>query len=239
MFKNKNVLITGGTGYIGAEICKLFKEYQANVYFTYNNNQAKAEKLSEELNCKPILMNLADVKDIQTKIEQLYKEISSIDVLVNNAAISQIMPMAMLDEEDVDMVFDINMKGTLFVTKAVVRGMIRNRKGVIVNMGSIAGNRLLDVPVTYAMSKAAINGMTYALAVELKKFGIRVNSVVPGMIDGGVANGVPEELKQDFIRHCAIGRQGTAREVAEFVCFLASEKSSYINGQNMMIDGGI
>ncbi len=239
MFKGKNVLITGGTGFIGSEICRLFKEYNANVIFTYNKNEVKAQKLSEEIDCISIPVDLGDVNDIKSKIEKLYNEIDSIDVLVNNAAISQILPLSMLDEEDVDAVMDINLKGTLFVTKAVIRGMIRHRSGAVVNLGSIAGHRMLDVPVTYAMTKASISGMTVALASEFKKFKIRVNSVVPGLIDGGVATGVPDELREDFIKHCLTGRAGTAREVAEVVCFLASDKASYINGQNIMVDGGI
>jgi 3-oxoacyl-[acyl-carrier protein] reductase len=239
MFKDKNVLVTGGAGFIGKEICRLFKAYNANVIFTYFKSESKAQQLTDEIGCKSISVNLEDVKDIKLKIEKLYSEINRIDILVNNAAISQILPLSMLEEEDVDKVFDINLKGTLFVTKAVIRGMIRNKSGVIVNMGSLAGNRMLDVPVTYAMSKAAINGFTISLASELKKFGIRVNSVVPGLMEGGVATGVPDDLREDFIKHCATGRAGKAIEVAELVCFLASEKASYINGQNITIDGGI
>jgi 3-oxoacyl-[acyl-carrier protein] reductase len=89
------------------------------------------------------------------------------------------------------------------------------------------------------MTKAAISGFTFALAGELKRFGIRVNSVVPGLLDGGVGQGVPEALRNDFIEHCAAGRAGTAREVAELICFLASDRAGYINGQNIAIDGGI
>jgi NAD(P)-dependent dehydrogenase (short-subunit alcohol dehydrogenase family) len=89
------------------------------------------------------------------------------------------------------------------------------------------------------MTKAAVNGFTFALAAELKRFGIRVNAVVPGLLDGGVGQGVPEALRQDFIEHCALGRAGTAREVAELVCFLAGDRAGYINGQNIAVDGGI
>lgn len=239
MFKDKNVLITGGSGSIGSEICRVFKSYNANVFFTYNNNKEKADALANEIGAKAIQLNIESVSDILKKIDELVSEAGPIDVLVNNAAVSQILPLSMLDEEDVDYVMNVNIKGTLFVTKAAIKGMIRNKSGTIVNIGSIAGHRMLDVPITYAMTKAAISGLSISLASELKKFGIRVNSVVPGMIKGGVSSGVPEELRNDFIQHCATGREGTAKEVAELVCFVASEKASYINGQNIMIDGGI
>lgn len=239
MLTNKNVLVTGGSGYIGSEICRAFKAYHANVFFTYHRNKEKAENLAKEIGCKAIELNIESVSDIKTKIEQLVAENGAMDVLVNNAGISQILPLSMLDEEDVDKVLNVNLKGTLFVTKSVIKGMIQNKHGSVVNIGSIAGHRILDVPVTYGMTKAAISGFTISLASELRKFGIRVNSVVPGMIGGGVSSGVPEELKSDFIRHCTVGRAGTAKEVAELVCFVASDKASYINGQNIVIDGGI
>lgn len=240
MFKGKTVLVTGGTGFIGAALCRAFHNYGARVAFTYRGNQAMAETLQAEIPGSFALpMDLRDVADIKDKIGKLYEQVEVIDVLVNNAGVSQIMPLPLVEEEDVDLIMDINLKGTLFVTKNVLKGMIRNKTGAIVNVGSIAGSRMLDVPVTYAMTKAAINGFTYALAAEVKRFGIRVNSVVPGLIDGGVGEGVPESLRKDFIAHCAVGRAGQAREVAEAICFLASDKASYINGQNINVDGGI
>lgn len=240
MLKGKTVFVSGGTGHIGAQICKTFHKYGARVVFTFRDNQEMADKLMGEIpDSLGIQMNLLDVGDIKHKIEQLYGKVGVIDVLVNNAAISQVMPMPLLEEEDVDLIMDVNIKGTLFVTKHVLKGMIRNKTGVIVNVGSIAGSRMFDVPVTYALTKAAMNGFTFALAAELKRFGIRVNSVVPGLLDGGVGQGVPDALKKDFIDHCAVGRAGTAQEVAETICFLASDRASYINGQNLAIDGGI
>jgi NAD(P)-dependent dehydrogenase (short-subunit alcohol dehydrogenase family) len=239
LLQGKTILVTGGTGFIGMAICKTAYTYGAKVIFTYNNNHDKAKVLADEISGHAVHMDLSNVKDIQQKVEAMYKEFPVIDILVNNAAVSQILPMAMLEEEDVDFVFDINLKGTLFVTKNVIKGMIRNKKGTIINMGSIAGTRLLDVPVTYAITKSAMSGFTYSLAMEVKKFGIRVNTVVPGMIEGGVSNGVPDDLKNDFIKHCATGRTGKGEEVAELVCFVASDKAAYINGQNITIDGGI
>lgn len=240
MFSGKTVFVSGGAGYIGSEICKAFKEKGADIIFSYNKNKEKAEELIKELgNATAIEMNLRDVNDITEKIEALYKERNSIDVLVNNAAISQIMPLAMLEEDDADLVFDVNIKGTLFLTKAVVRGMIRNKRGNVVNIGSIAGHRMLDVPITYAVSKAAIAGFTISLAAELKRFNIRVNNVVPGMLEGGVSKGVPDDLKELFVKHNAVGRAGNARDIAETVCFIASDNAKYINAQNIFVDGGI
>jgi NAD(P)-dependent dehydrogenase (short-subunit alcohol dehydrogenase family) len=245
MLKNKVALVTGGSGYIGQEICRKLSEYGAKVYFTYNRGKEKAEVLARELNeknpesCFALQMDCTDVKQIQKVVEELYKQESCIDILVNNAAVAQVMPLAMLEEEDLDEVYNVNIKGVLFTTRAVVRGMIRNRRGSIINMGSIAGQRLLEVPVTYALTKAAVTGMTQALAVEFKKFNIRVNTVVPGMMEDGVARGIPEEQREDFLKHCARGRAGTALDVAECVCFLASDRADYINGQHISIDGGI
>lgn len=240
MLTGKRILISGGTGHVGSEICRTCHGYGAEVVFTYHRNDEAAGKLQGELpGSRALAVDLRDVKDIREKIDRLTDEIGAMNVLVNNAAISQIMPLPLVEEEDVDLIMDINLKGTLFMTKQVLKGMIRNRLGAVVNIGSIAGTRMFDVPITYAMTKAAINGFTYALAVEMKRFGIRVNSVVPGLLDGGVGQGVPEQLRKDFIDHCALGRAGKAREVAEAVCFLASDRASYINGQNIAVDGGI
>ena len=240
MLSGKVVFVSGGTGYLGSEICRKAAEYGAEVIFSYHRQQERAEQLCKEIpGAKAVPINFLDVQDIRTKIETLYSETPRIDVLVNNAGIAQVMPLPLVEEEDVDLVMDVNLKGVFFVTKHIIKGMIRNKTGAIVNMGSIAGTRMYDVPVTYAMTKAAIQGLTYSLAVELKRFGIRVNAVVPGLMEGGVGQGVPETLKNDFIAHCTAGRLGTAVDVAELICFLASDRASYINGQNIAIDGGI
>ena len=240
MLEGKKVFVSGGTGHIGAEICRLCSTYGATVIFSYHGNEEKARALAPALKGgKAIAIDLRNVAGINEVIAGLLREVGPIDVLVNNAGVSQVMPLALVEETDADLVFDANIKGTLFLTRALIKGMIRKNKGAIVNIGSIAGERMLDVPVTYAMSKAAMTGLTMSLAVELKKFNIRVNTVIPGLIDGGVGNGVPEKQREDFIAHCAAGRAGTAREVAEVVCFLASDRASYVNGQHLLVDGGI
>ena len=240
MLENKIVFISGGTGYLGSAICRASADYGARVIFSYHDNEKRAKELIDEIKgSREININIKDTNDIKKKIEQLHEEIEAVDVLVNNAGVSQVMPFSMLEEDDMNFMLDVNVKGTVFLTKAVVRRMIRKKQGVIINIGSIAGHRMFDVPVHYALSKAAISGFTFSLAVELKRFGIRVNSVVPGMLEDGVSRGIPEELRRDYLKHCAKGRPGTGREVAEVVCFLASDRASYINGQNIFVDGGI
>lgn len=240
MFKNKTVFVSGGTGYLGQGICRAFAGYGAKVIFSYGKNRKAAISLQKELKgSMPVQINLRDADDIEKKIEDVYEKTGKIDVLVNCAGVSSVMPLALLEEDDIDLMTDINVKAPILLTKAVVRGMIRNKGGAIVNLGSLAGERLLDVPVTYAATKASMGGFTFALATELKRFGIRANCVVPGLMEGGVASGVPAEHRKDFIAHCAAGRMGTEKDIGEAVCFLASDKAAYINGQKLFVDGGI
>jgi NAD(P)-dependent dehydrogenase (short-subunit alcohol dehydrogenase family) len=149
------------------------------------------------------------------------------------------MPFALIEEEDWDRVMDVNVKGTFLVTRAFVRSMIRRKTGAIVNLGSLAGMRVLEVPVHYAAAKAAVVGFTMALARELSRYHIRVNAVVPGMLTGGVSDLVPEKQRQDYIQHCTLGRAGKPEEVAELIAFLAGDRAGYINAQAIHIDGGV
>jgi len=171
--------------------------------------------------------------------ETIEKDMGPVDILVNNAGVTQIMPFALIEEEDWDRIMDVNVKGMFLVTKAFVRPMIRRKRGVIVNLGSLAGMRVLEVPVHYATAKSAVVGFTLALAKELSRYSIRVNAVVPGMLTDGVSNNIPEKQQEDFREHCTLGRAGKPEEVAELIAFLASDRSSYINAQAIHIDGGI
>jgi NAD(P)-dependent dehydrogenase (short-subunit alcohol dehydrogenase family) len=149
------------------------------------------------------------------------------------------MPFALLEEKDWDRIMDVNVKGMFLVTKAFVRGMIRRKSGNVINMGSLAGMRLLEVPVHYATAKSAVIGFTLSLAKEMARYNIRVNAVAPGMLTAGVSVNIPEKQREEYCRYCTQARPGKPEEVAELVAFLASDRSSYINAQAICIDGGI
>jgi NAD(P)-dependent dehydrogenase (short-subunit alcohol dehydrogenase family) len=172
-------------------------------------------------------------------IASLEKSWGAIDILVNNAGISQVLPMALLEEEDWDGVMDINVKGTYIVTRQVLRGMIRRKSGRILNIGSLAGMRLIESPVHYAASKAAIKGFTEALAKEVGRYGIMVNSLAPGILEGGVGSNLPSYRLENYLKHCALGRVGTFDEISRTAAFMVSDENTYMNGVTLVMDGGL
>ena len=184
-------------------------------------------------------LDILDARGGQEVSKAFESDLGPLDILINNAGISQVMPFALIEEQDWDLVMDVNVKGMFLVTKAFVRGMISRKSGNIINMSSLAGTRVLEVPVHYATSKSAVIGFTLSLAGELARYNIRVNAVVPGMLDGGVGLNVPEKQRREYCNYCTQGRPGKPEEVAQLVSFLASDASSYINAQAINVDGGI
>ena len=178
----------------------------------------------------------AETRQLAATIEQ---DLGPVDILINNAGLTQVMPFALIEEDDWDLIMNVNVKGMFLVTKAFVRPMIRRQHGAIVNLGSLAGMRVLEVPVHYATAKSAVMGFTLALAREMARYQIRVNAVVPGLLTDGVSVHVPDKQRVDYEQHCTLGRTGTPEEVAELVAFLASDRAAYINAQSIHVDGGI
>jgi NAD(P)-dependent dehydrogenase (short-subunit alcohol dehydrogenase family) len=235
----KAVLVTGGSGALGGAIVRRFRQAGDAVAFTYRNNRDAAARLSEETGAQALHADLTDRGQVCAMVSEALKYLGRFDVLVNNAGTTQVMPFALLEDEDWDAVIAGNLKTLFLVTQEVARNMVARRSGVIINMGSIAGHRLLEVPVHYATAKAGVSGFTVSLAAELKRYGIRVNSVVPGMLEAGISRNVPPKEAEEYLRHCALGRPGKLEEVAELVFFLAGDEAAYINAQNIAIDGGL
>lgn len=244
MLQGKTGLVTGGTGAVGSAVCRCLARHGMDVAFSFLKREKEAAALAAELETagRRCLFGQVDGHQgtsVEAFIEKVEQGLGRIDLLVNNLGMTQVMPFALIEESDWDQTMAVNVKSMFLFSKAVVRGMIRARSGVIVNLGSIGGHRLLEVPVHYATAKAAVSGFTISLAKELSRYGIRVNEVCPGLLNAGVGKNVSERQMAQFNQFCALGRPGTPEEVAEMVAFVASDRASYVNAQRLVVDGGL
>jgi NAD(P)-dependent dehydrogenase (short-subunit alcohol dehydrogenase family) len=167
------------------------------------------------------------------------EEAGGIDVLVNNAGIGQVVPLALMEEEDWDRMMDTHVKGAFLASQAVLRGMVKRRRGRILNVSSLAGVKMMAAPVHYATAKAALKGFTEALAKEIGRYGITVNCIAPGVLEEGVSDHLPPERRADYLRHCALRRLGKVDEVAEVAAFIVSDRNTLMNGATIVLDGAV
>ncbi len=244
MLKGKVAFVSGGSGAVGSAIVRVLAREGCHVAYSYRTHAEEATRLQQELaaggaDVRCDRLDVLDGKATAGLAVTLEKEFGAVDILINNAGVTQILPFAMIEEKDWDFIMDVNVKGVFLVTKAFARGMIRRKAGCIINMGSLAGMRMLEVPVHYATAKSAIVGFTLTLAREFGRYGIRVNAVAPGMLTGGVSVNIPPRQQEEYKQYCALSRAGTPEEVAELVAFLASDRAGYINAQTVLMDGGI
>lgn len=241
LLDGKRALVTGGARGLGSAIARAFARHGARVAFTYAKNEQAAERTLAELGpeAKSFKVDVCDGAATEAMLRGLEQAWGPLDVLVNNAAITQNLPLALLEEEDFDRVMAINVKGTFVTSKAALRGMIRRKSGVIINIGSLAGVRLIEAPIHYATSKAAIVGMTRAMAKEVARHNVRVLCLAPGLLEDGLGKNLPDYRLEDYLKHCALGRVGTFDEVAETCALLASERAGYVTGEVVVMDGGV
>lgn len=234
----KSVIVTGGSRGIGAAIVRKFAKMGDMVILNYKNSDFEAKKIKQEFPDN-VLLYKADVADfsvIKEMCDRCINQFGKIDVLVNNAGISQIKPFADITEEDWDNIMNVNLKGVYNCTKGVIDNMIHNKAGKIINVTSIWGEVGGSCEVHYSASKAGIIGFTKALAKEMGLSNIQVNCVSPGIIDTQMNSMHDlEELKKDV----PLNKIGTSEDVANAVYFLASDESNYITGQVISVNGGI
>lgn len=240
----KRALITGGSRGLGRALGVAFTAAGAEVAFTYTSDHEGAALTLEACQsagraARGHAVSVLDGAGMAALVATLEKDWGRLDVLVNNAGVIQNLPLALIDEGDWDRVVDVNLKGPFLASRAVLPGMIRRRGGVILNIGSVAGVRMTEAPVHYTASKAALTGLTAAMAREVGRYGIRVLCLAPGMLDDGVSQNLPEHRMRDFLEHCALGRVGTVAEIAELAVFLASDACSYMTGSTLVADGGL
>jgi len=244
LLDGKVAWVTGGSRGLGRAICLGLAREGASVAFNFSSSGREAEETLAAIRAQGVRgwafqVSVTDKAGLAELVKTLEKEAGGIDILVNNAGISQVVPLALMEEEDWDRTMDVNVKGTFLATQAVLRGMIRREKGRILNIGSLAGTKMIPAPVHYCTSKAAIKGFTEAVAKEVGRYNITVNCLAPGVLDDGVSHNIPPHRLEEYLRHCALGRPGKVEEVADLVAFLVSDRNSYLNGATVVLDGAV
>lgn len=229
MLNGKVAFVAGGSGALGQAIVGTLAREGACVAYSYKTGFEKARKLDGSLAATGAVVQSypLDVLDGKAAVElakTIEQQLGPVDILVNSAGTTHVMPFAMIEEKDWDLMMDVNVKGMFLVTKAFVRGMIRRKAGNIINIGSLGGTRMLEVPVHYAAAKSAVVGFTLALARELGRYHIRVNTVMPGMLTEGISVNIPNKQQEEYKNYCALSRAGTPQEVAELVAFFGERQ---------------
>lgn len=238
------VLVTGGSRGLGRAMVTAFAREGARVAFNYASSDADAAATVAAVEAgggfaRAYKCSVVDSAGLRAMVRQVEEAVGPIDTLVNNAGTGQVLPLALMEEDDWDRMMDVHVKGAFLATQAVLRGLIKRKRGTILNVTSLAGVRMIKAPVHYCTAKAALRGFTESLAKEIGKYGIVVNAIAPGLLDEGVADNIPAGNKADYIQNCAMGRVGTCAEVAELAAFLISSRNSYMSGATILADGGL
>ena len=241
---DKRIVVTGASRGLGRAFCVAFAAAGARVAFNYAKDEVGARVTAAAIEAAggealAIRASVVEEADMSAMARQVERAWGHVDVLVNNAGLSEPFPLPLIGVDDWDRVMGVNAKGHFLATRAFIRGMIRRKAGAILNIGSLAGIRLIESPVHYAASKAAIKGFTQALAKEVARYDIRVNCLAPGLLEDGVGRSLPEHRLDDYVRHVPLGRVGTFDEVARCAAFMVSDANSYMTGETVLMDGGI
>ncbi|MBK8506856.1 MAG: 3-oxoacyl-[acyl-carrier-protein] reductase [Saprospiraceae bacterium] len=243
MLKDQVCLVTGGSRGIGAGIVKRLVDQGAIVYFTYLKSSASAEALAASLTGPgrtiAFQSDASDFGQAQQAIDKVVAEAGKLDVLVNNAGITQDTLMLRMTEQQWDDVIQANLKSVFNLTKHALRPMLKSRSGSIINMSSVVGVFGNAGQANYAASKAGMIGFTKSIAKEVGSRNIRCNAIAPGYIETEMTGKLDDAVKETFLQNIPLKRMGTAEEVADLVLFLASPMSAYVTGQVISVCGGL
>lgn len=235
----QTALITGGTGGIGEAVCRRLADDGYYVIINYAHSKEKAEKLAGELNGEAVCFDVSDKEAVKSSCSDIIAAHNTVDLLVNNAGISEIDLFTHISEEKSSRILRINLEGTINCTRALLPAMINKKSGCIINISSMWGQTGASCEVDYSASKAGIIGFTKALAKEVAPSGIRVNCVSPGFIMTEMNSRFSEEELELIREEIPLGIFGEPRHVADSVAFLASGQAEYITGQVLAVNGGM
>ncbi len=242
--EGKVALVTGASRGIGRAIAVTLAKAGADVAINFAGNVAAAEEVAKEitdLGRKAILVqgSVAETAKAQEIVDKVIAEFGKIDILVNNAGITRDGLLMRMKEEDWDAVLTTNLKGVFNCTKAVMKPMMKQRAGSIVNMASVVGETGNAGQANYAAAKSGVIGFTKSVAKEVASRGIRANAVAPGFIATDMTKVLPDKVQEEMAKTIPLGRQGQPQDIANAVLFLVSDEAAYITGQVLNVDGGM
>jgi len=243
-FTDKVVVVTGSSSGIGAAIAADFAARGAKVAINYRGNAEGAEAVAAQIReaggtCAVYQADVSDLEQATALVKQVEADLGRINVLVNNAGTTRDTLLLSMKEADWDAVIQTNLKSVYNMSKAALRGMLRNRGGRIINITSVVGLAGQAGQSNYAASKAGIIGFTKSLAREVGSRNITVNAVAPGFIPTALTDVLTDEQRQATIEATPLGRLGTPEEVSWAVLFLASDRAGFVTGQVLTVDGGL
>jgi 3-oxoacyl-[acyl-carrier protein] reductase len=243
-YEGRVAIVTGASRGIGRAIAETLARRGAQLVISdINIDQAKttAQEIAAGTGCKAIAVHV-DVSRFESAKEMVdlaLKEYGKVDILVNNAGITRDTLLMRMEESDWDAVINVNLKGAFNCSKAVIRAMMKQHYGRIVNISSVSGLAGQTGQVNYSASKAGLVGFTKALAREVGSRQITVNAIAPGFVPTALTQDLPAELKDYFMKMIPLGRWGSAQDIASAVAFLASDEAGYITGHVLSVDGGM
>lgn len=240
----KVALVTGASRGIGRACALRLAKDGMTVIVNYSSSEAQAQEVVDQIKAEggEAMALKADVSDndqVKEMVKTIVKTYGQIDVLVNNAGVVKDEYLLMLNPDNLDKCFDLNVKGYFFCAQQSVLKMFRKKSGVIINMSSVSSVMALAGQTVYSATKGAVNSLTQTMAKELAPYGIRVNAVAPGFVQTDMLDQLPEEKKEEYIGAVPMGRFAQVEEIASLVSFLSSDESSYLTGQVIVLDGGL
>lgn len=235
----KVVLVTGGSRGIGKAICEKFAKEGYTVAVNYEKSEEKANLLAEKIGGRAYLADVSNYEEVSSMFDKIERELGSVDILINNAAVSVVGVFQDCTDEEWERIFGVNVKGVFNCCKRAVGNMLKKQSGSIVNISSIWGVTGGSCECHYSATKAAVIGYTKAMAKELGPSGIRVNCIAPGAVDTDMNAHLSKEDWEEIEEETPLCKTGSADEIAEAVYFAASEKASYMTGAVLNVNGGM